>query len=104
MFDLPGQMEIVSPDGPQICDASGGGTPCPDGQSCLKDWEGPNDGITSFDNIFAGMLTVFQVITNEGWTDIMYWVCHCFAPNLFCEKSLEPTMNNLYCYQISVFK
>ena len=68
-------MEIVNPDGPQICDDSGKGTPCPGGQSCLGNWEGPNDGITSFDNIFAGMLTVFQVITNEGWTDIMYWVC-----------------------------
>ena len=71
--DLLGRMEIVDPI--QICDNGSKGTSCPDDQSCLNNWEGPNNGITSFDNIFAGMLTVFQVITNEGWTDIMYWVC-----------------------------
>lgn len=71
--DLLGRMEIVDPI--QICDDSGKGTRCPDDQICHENWEGPNNGITSFDNIFAGMLTVFQVITNEGWTDIMYWVC-----------------------------
>ncbi|XP_020626974.1 voltage-dependent R-type calcium channel subunit alpha-1E-like isoform X3 [Orbicella faveolata] len=71
--NVTGRMEITDPDGPQICVAKGTGTRCPEGQFCLKNWEGPNDGITSFDNIFAGMLTVFQVITNEGWTDIMYW-------------------------------
>lgn len=75
-------MEIVDPDGPKICDNSGKGTPCPAGQACLNNWEGPNNGITSFDNIFAGMLTVFQVITNEGWTDIMYWVCQCFTHSI----------------------
>ena len=61
-------------DPPQICNDTGKGMPCPDGEVCMEYWEGPNDGITSFDNIFAAMLTVFQVITNEGWTDIMYWV------------------------------
>ena len=28
---------------------------------CLEKWEGPNYGITSFDNIGLAMLTVFQV-------------------------------------------
>ena len=65
-------------DGPQICDKDKKGTLCPPPQECRDFWEGPNDGITSFDNIFAGCLTVFQVITNEGWTDIMYWVCWFF--------------------------
>ncbi|KAK0089005.1 hypothetical protein PV325_009756 [Microctonus aethiopoides] len=41
---------------------------------CLDDWEGPNSGITSFDNIGFAMLTVFQCITMEGWTAILYWV------------------------------
>ncbi|KAK0092187.1 hypothetical protein PV326_001978, partial [Microctonus aethiopoides] len=40
---------------------------------CLDDWEGPNSGITSFDNIGFAMLTVFQCITMEGWTAILYW-------------------------------
>ncbi len=41
---------------------------------CLEGrWEGPNSGITSFDNIGYAMLTVFQCITMEGWTDILYY-------------------------------
>lgn len=62
-------------DDPTICAAPDkGGLKCDEGFECKADaWEGPNDGITNFDNIFLGMLAVFQVITNEGWTDIMYW-------------------------------
>lgn len=41
---------------------------------CLDKWDGPNGGITSFDNIGFAMLTVFQCITMEGWTAILYWV------------------------------
>ncbi|KMQ93102.1 voltage-dependent calcium channel type a subunit alpha-1 [Lasius niger] len=40
---------------------------------CMDHWEGPNSGITSFDNIGFAMLTVFQCITMEGWTAILYW-------------------------------
>lgn len=48
---------------------------CRDGSSvCLERWQGPNNGITSFDNIGFAMLTVFQCITMEGWTSILYWV------------------------------
>lgn len=42
---------------------------------CLERWKGPNKGITNFDNIMFAMLTVFQCITMEGWTPILYWVC-----------------------------
>jgi hypothetical protein len=37
-------------------------------------WEGPNSGITNFDNFILAMLTVFQCITLEGWTEVLYWV------------------------------
>lgn len=37
-------------------------------------WPGPNDGITNFDNFGLAMLTVFQCITLEGWTDVLYWI------------------------------
>ena len=47
---------------------------CPNFTVCKEGWEGPNYGITSFDNIFFAMLTVFQCITMEGWTSILYWV------------------------------
>lgn len=37
-------------------------------------WVGPNYGITNFDNFLASMLTVFQCVTMEGWTNVLYWV------------------------------
>ncbi|XP_061920901.1 voltage-dependent L-type calcium channel subunit alpha-1C isoform X1 [Entelurus aequoreus] len=44
------------------------------GTKCEMGWEGPNDGITNFDNFAFAMLTVFQCITMEGWTDVLYWM------------------------------
>lgn len=56
-------------------DKSGGSYVCNYTTSmCLEKWDGPNSGITSFDNIGFAMLTVFQCITMEGWTAILYWV------------------------------
>jgi len=54
--------------------------PCGKGYECQSDrgwicdeyWVGPNRGITSFDNFGLAMLTVFQCITMEGWTGVMY--------------------------------
>lgn len=40
----------------------------------VQTWEGPNFGITNFDNFGLAMLTVFQCITLEGWTDVLYHV------------------------------
>merc|ERR1719402_552233 len=47
---------------------------CPEGSQCRGEWEGPQWGITSFDNFGQAMLTVFQCITLEGWTDMLYWI------------------------------
>lgn len=55
-----------APSGAYVCDA--------EISTCLELWVGPNYGITSFDNIGFAMLTVFQCITQEGWTAILYWV------------------------------
>ncbi|KAL4640765.1 voltage-dependent L-type calcium channel subunit alpha-1C isoform X1 [Arapaima gigas] len=41
---------------------------------CETGWEGPNNGITNFDNFAFAMLTVFQCITMEGWTEVLYWM------------------------------
>ncbi|XP_036142401.1 voltage-dependent calcium channel type A subunit alpha-1 isoform X6 [Monomorium pharaonis] len=54
-----------APFGAHVCDANR--------STCMDHWEGPNSGITSFDNIGFAMLTVFQCITMEGWTAILYW-------------------------------
>ncbi|XP_048458208.1 probable voltage-dependent R-type calcium channel subunit alpha-1E [Rhincodon typus] len=47
---------------------------CPNDTVCDY-WIGPNAGITQFDNILFALLTVFQCITMEGWTTILYNVC-----------------------------
>lgn len=36
-----------------------------------------NWGYTNFDNIFVAFLTIFQSITMEGWSDILYQVRLC---------------------------
>uniref|UniRef100_G3UIK5 Voltage-dependent N-type calcium channel subunit alpha n=1 Tax=Loxodonta africana TaxID=9785 RepID=G3UIK5_LOXAF len=45
---------------------------CEEDMECREYWPGPNFGITNFDNILFAVLTVFQCITMEGWTDILY--------------------------------
>jgi len=54
--------------------ACGKGYQCPGdlGEICDFYWVGPNFGITNFDNFGLAMLTVFQCVTLEGWTDVMY--------------------------------
>ncbi|XP_066580597.1 voltage-dependent L-type calcium channel subunit alpha-1C isoform X2 [Amia ocellicauda] len=50
------------------------GRHCKNNSKCDMGWVGPNDGITNFDNFAFAMLTVFQCITMEGWTDVLYWM------------------------------
>lgn len=50
----------------------GGAYMCEETYICRGYWEGPNKGITNFDNFGLSMLTVFQCITLEGWTNVMY--------------------------------
>ncbi|CAH2099005.1 unnamed protein product [Euphydryas editha] len=61
-------------DNPHPCDVDNGFNCSMIGEEmeCREGWEGPNFGITNFDNFGLSMLTVFQCITLEGWTDVMY--------------------------------
>uniref|UniRef100_A0A8C1N4Y7 Voltage-dependent L-type calcium channel subunit alpha n=1 Tax=Cyprinus carpio TaxID=7962 RepID=A0A8C1N4Y7_CYPCA len=64
-----------SEEDPAPCSLSGHGRHCPlNGTMCRDGWHGPNNGITNFDNFLFAMLTVFQCITMEGWTDVLYWM------------------------------
>uniref|UniRef100_A0A8C9MJ67 Voltage-dependent L-type calcium channel subunit alpha n=1 Tax=Serinus canaria TaxID=9135 RepID=A0A8C9MJ67_SERCA len=57
------------------CTSSGHGRHCSiNGSECRGGWAGPNHGITHFDNFGFAMLTVYQCITMEGWTEVLYWV------------------------------
>ncbi|CAG4985170.1 unnamed protein product [Colias eurytheme] len=61
-------------DNPHPCDTDNGFNCSSLGSDmeCREGWIGPNFGITNFDNFGLSMLTVFQCITLEGWTDVMY--------------------------------
>uniref|UniRef100_A0A4W6G2E4 Calcium voltage-gated channel subunit alpha1 E n=1 Tax=Lates calcarifer TaxID=8187 RepID=A0A4W6G2E4_LATCA len=59
---------------------------CPAKYTCDNVWIGPNDGITQFDNILFAVLTVFQCITMEGWTTVLYNT----------DDALGPSWNWLY--------
>ncbi|KAK7916637.1 hypothetical protein WMY93_012398 [Mugilogobius chulae] len=70
---FPGS-DVIAEDEPAPCAISGHGRQCPmNGTECREGWHGPNNGITNFDNFLFAMLTVFQCITMEGWTDVLYW-------------------------------
>ena len=67
--------ELVVVDSERVCSTSSKyswvGHVCSAGEVCA-DYGNPNYGITSFDNILWAWLTIFQIITLEGWTPIMY--------------------------------
>ncbi|XP_036067986.1 calcium channel, voltage-dependent, L type, alpha 1D subunit, a isoform X4 [Oryzias melastigma] len=71
---MPGS-ELIAEEEPAPCAISGHGRQCSiNGTECREGWQGPNNGITNFDNFLFAMLTVFQCITMEGWTDVLYWM------------------------------
>jgi len=54
---------------------------CPgDDWTCGKMIANPNWGITNFDTIPSAFLMVFQVVSLEGWSDIMYYLDRTFSP------------------------
>ncbi|XP_033079116.1 voltage-dependent L-type calcium channel subunit alpha-1C isoform X5 [Trachypithecus francoisi] len=68
-------QEGIAEDDPSPCALeTGHGRQCQNGTVCKPGWDGPKHGITNFDNFAFAMLTVFQCITMEGWTDVLYWV------------------------------
>uniref|UniRef100_A0A7N4PMT0 Voltage-dependent L-type calcium channel subunit alpha n=1 Tax=Sarcophilus harrisii TaxID=9305 RepID=A0A7N4PMT0_SARHA len=68
-------IATVENEKPSPCARTGSGRPCTiNGSECRGGWPGPNNGITHFDNFGFSMLTVYQCMTMEGWTDVLYWV------------------------------
>lgn len=68
-------VATVENEKPSPCARTGSGRPCTiNGSECRGGWPGPNHGITHFDNFGFSMLTVYQCITMEGWTEVLYWV------------------------------
>lgn len=48
--------------------------------------DNPNYGLTSFDNILWSWLTIFQCVSLEGWTEVMYAV----QVRLLSRRGLQP--------------
>uniref|UniRef100_A0AAQ4RGE8 Voltage-dependent L-type calcium channel subunit alpha n=1 Tax=Gasterosteus aculeatus aculeatus TaxID=481459 RepID=A0AAQ4RGE8_GASAC len=68
-------IATVENEKPAPCAQAGNGRRCTiNGTECRAGWPGPNNGITHFDNLGFSMLTVYQCITTQGWTDVLYWV------------------------------
>ncbi|XP_077123183.1 voltage-dependent L-type calcium channel subunit alpha-1C isoform X7 [Ranitomeya variabilis] len=77
--------EVPAEEEPSPCAInSSNGRHCPDWSMCESGWDGPKHGITNFDNFAFAMLTVFQCITMEGWTDVLYWMQDAMGYELPC--------------------
>lgn len=69
----------------------GGMQECPSEYFCGRQNENPNYGVTNFDIIFYSVLTVFQCVTLEGWSEIQvmyqqtytYYIFFFFLPLVF---------------------
>jgi hypothetical protein len=46
---------------------------CSPGQVCVN-YKNPDFGVSSFDNFLKAVLSVFIIITMEGWTTLMYYI------------------------------
>ncbi|KAM8979229.1 voltage-dependent L-type calcium channel subunit alpha-1C isoform 21-T21 [Sarcophilus harrisii] len=74
-YNQEGLTDAPVEDDPSPCALdTGHGRQCQNGTICKAGWDGPKHGITNFDNFAFAMLTVFQCITMEGWTDVLYWM------------------------------
>ncbi|XP_066114325.1 voltage-dependent L-type calcium channel subunit alpha-1C isoform X9 [Saccopteryx bilineata] len=74
-YNQEGIADAPVEDDPSPCALeTGHGRQCQNGTVCRPGWDGPRHGITNFDNFAFAMLTVFQCITMEGWTDVLYWM------------------------------
>ena len=80
---VPPSIDMVNADEPDkgICTINTDGGPilsigtvtCEDeGQVCRYYGGNPSGGSVSFDNIGLALMTIFQCVTLEGWTDVMY--------------------------------
>ncbi|XP_029455730.1 voltage-dependent L-type calcium channel subunit alpha-1C isoform X4 [Rhinatrema bivittatum] len=84
-YGQDGSSDVPAEEDPSPCaPESGHGRHCTNGTICKTGWEGPKHGITNFDNFAFAMLTVFQCITMEGWTDVLYWVQDAMGYELPC--------------------
>lgn len=52
---------------------------CPEFFECGDTLNNPNNGTSDFDNIFISMIMIFQILTLEGWTQLLEWNQRAFS-------------------------
>jgi len=72
-------------DSSSLCSTTDNGYTCPSGSVCLMEVEAFNNGYTSFDNILLSWVVIVQVISLEGWSDVM-----------FAANQIDGSWNQLY--------
>ena len=82
-----GGLEVLD----QICTPDSSGRQCDDGQYCSRsdpitglEFDNPEFDLVSFDSFAMSSLTIFTMLTLEGWTDVMYSVQDGFSPYSWC--------------------
>ena len=61
----------------------GGDSLCRYEQECLLLAENPNNDMSSFDSILLAFISIFQIMTLSGWTDILYAVQGAYSRLMF---------------------
>ena len=59
---------------------------------CAKGFTNPNSGATNFDNTLTALVTVFVMVTLEGWTDFFTFVSKTFKDKIY----INPII--IFCY------
>ena len=59
---------------------------------CSKGYTNPNNGATNFDNILYSLITIFIMVTLEGWSNIFTYVSKTFKDKIF----LNPII--IFCF------
>ena len=59
---------------------------------CAKGYRNPNSGAVNFDNTLTALVTVFVMVTLEGWTDFFTYVSKTFKDKIY----INPII--IFCY------
>ena len=59
---------------------------------CVKAYRNPNNGVINFDNVLYGFVTVFVMVTLEGWSDIFTYVSRTFKDKIHVNPII------IFCY------
>ena len=92
-----GGLEVLD----QICTPDASGRQCDIGQYCSSvdpvtglEFDNPEFDLVSFDDFAMACLTIFTMLTLEGWTDVMYSIQDGFSPYSWCYFVLLITLGS----------